>query len=294
MIGYIFGFGIFCICVGSLAGIRIVRPTERAVIERLGKYNRFASLGFNYIIPIVERLIPVNITERMMEIESQEIITEDNLNAKVDLVVYYKVKEDEQGVKNSIYKVGNFKPQIIRLAQTTARNVIGTMPFKEVNSQRNKLNVKLADILKEETSNWGVSIVRVELKDITPPKEVQETMNQVIQAENAKRSAVDFATAKETEADGFKRSKIKEAEGLAQSTKIVADANAYKLKIENEAASKYFTGNAQKLKQLNVTLGSLKNNSKVILGTNSKDVLKLFNIDGDENTFTRIAKKKKE
>lgn len=261
------------------SGIRIVRPTERAVIETLGKYKGFADSGFNWVVPIFQRIIKVEITEKMMEIDTQEIITEDNLNAKVDLVVYYKVKEDEQSIKKSLYKVSDFEPQIIRLAQTTARNVIGTMPFKDVNSQRNKLNVELAKILKVETESWGVEIVRVELKDINPPEEVQQTMNQVIQAENTKRAAVDFATAKETEADGIKRAKIKEAEGIAQGRKIVADANAYKLKVENEAAQKYFKNEAKELKKLEVAQESLKSNSKIVLGSDSKSILKLFDLN---------------
>ena len=258
------------------AGIKIVRPLERGLIERLGKYHKFANSGFNWIIPVIDRLTKIDITENMMQIDTQEIITEDNLNAKVDLVVYYKVLEDEQAVKNSIYKVSEFEPQITRLAQTTARNVIGTMKFKDVNSKRQKLNSDLATTLKKETKNWGVEIVRVELKEIIPPKEVQDTMNEVIQAENTKRAAIDFATATETKADGAKRASIKQAEGIAQGKIIVAKAEADKIKLVHESANKYFKGNAQILKKLQVTEESLKNNSKVVLtekGINANIIL---------------------
>jgi regulator of protease activity HflC (stomatin/prohibitin superfamily) len=197
----------------------------------------------------------------MMEIDTQEIITEDNLNAKVDLVVYYKVVEEEKEVKKSVYKVSDFVPQITRLAQTTARNVIGTMVFKDVNSQRNKLNSELAKILKTETSNWGVEIVRVELKDITPPEEVQDTMNQVIQAENTKRAAIDYATATETKADGEKRAVIKKAEGDKQMKILIAEGAAKAYKLVNES----FKGNAQLLKKLEVTQIALQNNAKIVL-----------------------------
>jgi regulator of protease activity HflC (stomatin/prohibitin superfamily) len=139
------------------------------------------------------------------------------------------------------------------------------MNFKDVNSQRNKLNFELAKILRNETANWGVQILRVELKDISPPQDVQNTMNQVIQAENTKRAAVDFATAKETEADGMKRSEIKKAEGVAQAKKIIAEGQAQSIKLVNEAAEKYFKGNAQILKQLEVTESALKDNTKVVL-----------------------------
>lgn len=244
-----------------LSGIRIVRPTERGLIERLGKYDRYAEGGFYWIIPLIESMVKVDITENMMEIDTQEIITEDNLNAKVDLVVFYKVIEEEKAVKKSVYKVSEFEPQITRLAQTTARNVIGTMKFKDVNAKRNTLNADLMKILRKETENWGVEVVRVELKDITPPKEVQDTMNQVIQAENTKRAAVDFATAVETKADGSKRAMIKEAEGQKQMKILVAEgaAKAYDL------VNAHFKGNAQLLKKLEVTQIALKDNAKVVL-----------------------------
>jgi regulator of protease activity HflC (stomatin/prohibitin superfamily) len=247
-----------------LSGIRIVRPTERGVIETLGKYSRFAKSGFNWIIPIVQSMTQVNTTERMVEVDSQEIITEDKLNATVDLVVYFKVKKDEESVKNSIYEVNNFKDQIVILAQTTARNVIGEMLFKDVNSKRKELNQKLQKILSEETSSWGVDILRVELKEIIPPKDVQDVMNKVIKAENEKRSAIDFATAEETKADGIKRAKVKEAEGEKQSQILKAEGQAKAFDLINKA----FTGNAQILKKLEVTQASLENNSKIIL---SKD-----------------------
>jgi regulator of protease activity HflC (stomatin/prohibitin superfamily) len=248
-----------------LSGMRIINQKERGLVETLGKYTAFRQPGFNWVIPIFQRLRVVNISERMTDIEPQEIITKDNLNAKVDLVVYYQIKSDERNVCASQYNVDEVINQLDTLARTTARNVIGTMPFRDVNSKRNELNEKLRRILVTETKNWGVDVLKVELKDITPPGEVQETMNMVIMAENKKDAAGDLATATETEADGERRAAIKRAEGVAQGRIIVAEANAKKIKIENEAATKYFVGNAQKLKQLEVTQASLQNNSKVVL-----------------------------
>lgn len=108
-------------------GIRIVRPTQRALIERLGKYNRFATPGFNWIIPIIDKMYKINITEKMINAEPQEIITNDNLNARVDAQVYFKIKPDEESVKNSQYNVNSIEYQIVNLARTTLRNIIGTM-----------------------------------------------------------------------------------------------------------------------------------------------------------------------
>jgi len=249
---------IITIMIVFLAGIRIVNPTSRGVIERLGKYHRFLEVGFNWVIPIIERSRYRNITERMTNIASQEIITKDNLNAKVELVVYHKVKNDEDSVKKSYYEVEDYKIQIIMLAQTTARNVIGNMKFTEVNSQRSMLNKLLAETIDKEIENWGLKVVRVELKDITPPQSVQETMNNIIQAQNAKDAAIDFATAVETKADGARRAAIKEADGIKQANILKAEGEAQAIQLVNEAAEKYFIGNAQKLRQIEMLEKSLK------------------------------------
>jgi regulator of protease activity HflC (stomatin/prohibitin superfamily) len=192
-------------------GIRIVRPTSRGLIETLGKYTHFAQPGFHWVIPVIQKIYQVNITEQMVNAEPQVIITNDNLNATVDAQVYFKIKTDEESVKSSIYNVANYKWQIVNLARTTLRNIIGTMTLKSANSERGRINNDLHQTLKEETQKWGIEIMRTELKEIDPPKDVQETMNKVVKAENEKIAAIDFATAAETTADGVKRAEIKKA-----------------------------------------------------------------------------------
>lgn len=275
MIGWIV---IGVVLIIGLSGIRLIRPTERGLIERLGKYRGYGKQGFNWIIPIIDRMIVVNITERMADVRPQDIITKDNLNAKVDLIVYYKVKADEENVRRSVYNVDDFRTQIISLAQTTARNVIGDMIFRDVNNKRNTLNKELAKVLDKESDAWGVQIVRVELKEITPPSDVQETMNKVIKAENEKVAAVDFATSKETEADGIRRAKIKEADGRAEGIKIVARGKAEAIKLVHESANRYFKGNAQQLKKYEV-IDNFKENSKIIIGDSGEGILKHFDIN---------------
>ncbi|HOX79141.1 MAG TPA: SPFH domain-containing protein, partial [Bacteroidales bacterium] len=260
-----------------LAGIRIVRPTHRGLIERLGKYNRFANAGFNWIIPIIERMYQVNVTEQMVDAEPQEIITNDNLNARVDAQVYFRVKPDEENVKNSQYNVNNYKWQIVNLARTTLRNIIGTLTLKSANSERGKINSELHKTLMEETHSWGIDIVRTELKEIDPPKDVQETMNKVVKAENEKIAAIDYATARETAADGEKRAKIKEAEGIKQSRILQAEGEAEAIKLVNEAADKYFTGNAQLLRKLEALESALSKNAKIVVPAGSE----LVNVIGD-------------
>ncbi|MGC9150792.1 MAG: SPFH domain-containing protein [Microbacter sp.] len=272
------------------SGIRIIRPTHRGLIERLGKYHRFAKPGFHWIIPVIEKMYPVNITEQMVNADPQEIITNDNLNASVDAQVYFKVKEDEESVKGSLYNVNNYKWQIVNLARTTLRNIIGTMTLKSANSERGKINAELHHTLLEETRSWGIQIVRTELKEIDPPRDVQETMNKVVKAENEKIAAIDFASARETVADGEKRAKIKEAEGYKQSKILHAEGEAEAIRLVNEAADKYFIGNAQLLKKLDTLQGSLENNSKIVIPTGTE----LVNIIGEMAGIVPIKKEKNE
>lgn len=272
-----------------LIGIRIVRPTHRGLIERLGKYVRFASPGFHWIFPGIERMFQVNITEQMVDAQPQEIITNDNLNARVDAQVYFKVRPDEDSVKNSQYNVNLYQWQIVNLARTTLRNIIGTLTLKSANSERGKINAELHKTLCEETKSWGIEIVRTELKEIDPPKDVQETMNKVVKAENEKIAAIDFATARETAADGEKRAKIKEAEGVKQAKILAAEGEAEAIRLVNEAADKYFIGNAQMLRKLEALENSLEKNSKIVVPTGTE----LVNIMSDMAGLTPIPMNKK-
>jgi len=259
-----------------LSGIRIIRPTHRAAIETLGKYTRFQRSGITFIVPFFQKMYSVNITEQLVDVMRQEVITKDNLNCTVDAQVYFKVGDAELELKNALYKVNDYNVQVVQLARTTLRNVIGDNVFKDVNSQRGKLNQEVFLTMEGETKDWGINIVRVELKEIEPPDDVQETMNMVIKAENDKQSAIDFANARETKADGERRASIKEAEGVrqalileaegrAQAIEKVAQARATEIQLVNESAEKYFVGNAKDLKKLEVTQASLEENSKIVL-----------------------------
>jgi regulator of protease activity HflC (stomatin/prohibitin superfamily) len=270
-------------------GIRIVRPTHRGLIERLGKYNRFANPGFNWIIPLIERIYLVNITEQMVDAEPQEIITNDNLNARVDAQVYFKVKADESSVKSSQYNVNNYQWQIVNLARTTLRNIIGTLTLKSANSERGKINSELHKTLCDETQSWGIEIVRTELKEIDPPKDVQETMNKVVKAENEKIAAIDFATATETAADGQKRAEIKKAEGVKQARILQAEGEAEAIRLVNEAAQKFFVGNAQVLRKLEAVEHSLQNNAKIVVPTGTE----LVNVIGEMAGVLPLKKEEK-
>jgi len=269
------------------SGIRIVRPTHRGLIERFGKYNRFASPGFHWIIPGIEMMYQVNVTEKMINAEPQEIITNDNLNAKVDAQVYFKITSDEESVKNSQYNVNSIEYQIVNLARTTLRNIIGTMTLKSANSERGKINKELHGTLLDETRSWGIQIIRTELKEIDPPKDVQETMNKIVKAENEKIAAIDYATAAETKADGEKRAEIRRAEGVKQGQILRAEGEAQAIALVNEAAEKYFIGNAQILRKIQALETSLKDNAKIVVPAGSD----LVNVLGEMAGIVPIREK---
>lgn len=259
------------------SAVKIVRPTQRGLVERFGKYNRFAPPGMHFMLPFAEKMYLVNITEQMVDAEPQEIITNDNLNATVDAQVYFKVKDSEEDVKACLYNVRSYERQIVNLARTTLRNIIGTLTLRSANSERGRINSALYDTLFIETQRWGIEIVRTELKEINPPPDVQVTMNKVVKAENEKIAAIDTATAAETEADGRRRAVIKLAEADKQSTILRAEGEAEAIKLVNEAANLYFKGNAQILRKLEAVEKSLSTNAKIVVPSGSS----LMNVIGN-------------
>ncbi len=275
-----------------LSGLKIIRPTHRAAVETLGKFSAFKRSGIIFVVPVFQKLYAVNITDTLVDVEKQFVITKDNLNCSVDAQIYYKVGEDEASLKRSLYSVNNYEYQIVQLAKTTLRSIIGDKEFKVVNSDRTSLNLAVFDSMSREADKWGISIIRVEVKEITPPPDVQDTMNMVIKAENDKQSAVNFAIATETKADGEKKANIKmaegrreamilEARGKKESQELVAEGEAKAIELVNNAANEFFIENAQILKKLQVTEESLKNNSKIIVTKDGIDPTLVINENSD-------------
>lgn len=277
IIGGVIVIVLVVVAVLVVLGIRIVRPTSRGLVERLGKFNRYAEPGLHIIIPGIERMYKVDIREVLVEAEPQVIITNDNLNARVDAQVYLKVKADEESVKASQYNVKDYENQIVNLARTTLRNIIGTLTLKSANSERGKINDELRRTLLIETASWGIEILRTELKEIDPPQDVQETMNKVVKAENEKIAAIDFATAVETQADGQRRAEIKKAEGVKRAKILAAEGEAEAIRLVNEAAERYFVGNAQTLRRLETVEKALWQNAKIVVPADGQ----LVNVIGD-------------
>lgn len=266
------------------AGIRIVRPIEKGLIETLGKYTKTSEAGFNWIFPIIQRMTKVNITERMVDVPEQTVQTSDKLNTKVDAVVYYKVHE----VYKAEYNVDAHRRQLTSLARTTLRAVMGKLTLTQCIQERAKINTEVETVLCKETESYGVEVLRVEVQRIEPPEDVQLAMNEVVKAEQAKISAEDYATATETKADGERRASIKQAQGIKQAeilsaegdAKAVilrADAEAQAIETVNTSIIANFKGEAKTYKALDTVESSLKNNAKIIVDSKHQ----LINVIGD-------------
>ena len=189
-------FGIICIgifgVIGGLVfirGIRIVRPTHVMLVETLGKFKSERKAGFHWIMPIIQKGLLVNKTERMIDIGPQTIITEDNLNVAIDAVVYYQIID----ARAAAYNIDNHRYQLASLARTTLRAVLGKMTFAEANEQRQEINKNMEGSLVKETKSYGLNILRVEIQRIEAPGNVQQSMNQVVIAAREKMAATDFA-----------------------------------------------------------------------------------------------------
>ena len=198
------------------SGIKIVRPWEKGLIERLGKYQRTADSGLTVIIPILERMIKVDMRELVVDVPPQAVITQDNVVVEVDAVIYYEVTDP---VKVT-YNVAHYYTAATKLAQTNLRNLVGDMALDESLTSREVINTKLRQILDDATDKWGTRVTRVELQRIEPPRDVTEAMHRQMKAERDRRAMI-------LEAEGHKQSAILKAEGRAEAIKKVADANKY-------------------------------------------------------------------
>ncbi|NIN01136.1 MAG: SPFH/Band 7/PHB domain protein [candidate division Zixibacteria bacterium] len=207
---------VIVVFIVAASGIKIIRPWEKGLIERLGKYQRTADSGLTVIIPFLERMIKVDMREQVVDVPPQAVITKDNVVVEVDAVVYYEVTDP---VKVT-YNVAHYYTAATKLAQTNLRNLVGDMALDESLTSRETINTKLRQILDDATDKWGTRVTRVELQRIEPPKDVTEAMHRQMKAERDRRAMI-------LEAEGHKQSAILRAEGQAEAIKKVADANKY-------------------------------------------------------------------
>lgn len=242
------------------SGFKIIRQAETMVIERLGKYNRTLGSGINVILPMFDRPRSVNwryqetdvsgaivvvqkmtsiidLREQVFDFPRQNVITKDNVSIEIDAMLYFQITDPVR----STYEIANLPNAIEKLTQTTLRNVIGELDLDECLVSRDVINSKLRTILDEAADKWGVKVNRVELQDISPPKDIQKAMELQMRAERDRRAKI-------LEAEGSKRAAILEAEGIKESeiNKAEGDKRAAILRAEGEAEARIKVAAAEK------------------------------------------------
>jgi regulator of protease activity HflC (stomatin/prohibitin superfamily) len=195
-------------------GIKIVREYQRLVVFRLGKCIGQKGPGIVFLIPLVDRAVWVDLREVFLEIPSQTCITRDNAPINIDFLIYWKVVDPV----NSVIAVGDFAGAARGIATTTLRAVIGDIILDDVLARREQINQVLRSKLDEVTERWGVKVTTVEIREILPPKDVQEAMTRQMSAERSRRAVV-------TEADGKREAAIKVAEGEKQAAILRAEGD---------------------------------------------------------------------
>jgi regulator of protease activity HflC (stomatin/prohibitin superfamily) len=218
----------FFLLVFALSAVKIVRPYEKGVIERLGRYSRTVDSGLSIIVPLLESLRKVDVREMVVDVPPQEVITKDNVAVTVDAVIYYEVTDPY----NFSYNVADYWTAIIKLAQTNLRNVIGDMQLDESLVSRDVINTKLREVLDDATGKWGARVTRVEIQRIEPPGDVTEAMHRQMKAERTRRAAILEAEGEKQAAilrsEGEKESQLLRAQGEADAIKAVAEAEKFR------------------------------------------------------------------
>jgi regulator of protease activity HflC (stomatin/prohibitin superfamily) len=242
MIVAIVAAAVFLLFIVFLASaVKIVRPYQRGVIERLGRYFATVDPGLRLILPFIDKLRIVDMREQVIDVPPQEVITSDNVVVSVDAVVYYEPTDPQR----LIYNVANFMIAITKLAQTNLRNLIGDMQLDQALTSRDKINTNLREILDDATDTWGVRVKRVEIQRIDPPMDVMNAMHEQMKAERTRRATV-------TTAEGQRQAEITRAEGEQQAAILRAEAVRQQqiLEAEGQAAAVRALAEAEKFKQI--------------------------------------------
>ena len=249
---------IVAVIVVITSGVKIVQPYEQAIYMRLGKFVRVLNQGLNFVCPLINQVVKLDLRTEVLDVPKQEVITKDNSPVEVDAVIYIKVTDP----KNAFFEVTNYRWATVNLAQTTLRSIIGEMELDQILSSRERINVSLRDILDENTDKWGVKIEAVEIREVDPARKVKDSMEEQTSAERKRRAAI-------LEADGQKRAAILEAEGKKKSMILEAEGKRQSMILEAEgeriATILQGQGEAQKLRIMSVGAASMDSKAMSVL-----------------------------
>jgi regulator of protease activity HflC (stomatin/prohibitin superfamily) len=228
------------------SSVRIVRPSQRGVVERLGRFKGTAEPGLRFIIPFVDKLRLVDMREQVVDVPPQEVITSDNVVVSVDAVVYYEPVDPQR----LIYNIANFLLAVTKLAQTNLRNLVGDLQLDQALTSRDSINTSLRSILDDATDTWGVRVKRVEIQRIDPPADVMMAMHEQMKAERTRRATV-------TQAEGQREAAVTRAEGERQAAILAAEGVRQRqiLEAEGQAAAVREMAEAERFRQLTIAVG---------------------------------------
>jgi len=243
----------------------VVKQYERAIKETFGKYSRFVNPGLCFQIPLVQVTRVRDIREHTMDIKPQEVITKDNVEIKVDGIMWVRPDTSEEYIKRTFYNIDNWKAAVMELAQTNLRQEFGHLTLDESLTAREKISNNLQHSLDELTDNWGLKVTKVEIKLIDPPADIKAAMHKQKTAEQERRAMKLLATGRFEAAEQDKLASIQLAEGKKEAAIKVAQGKAKAIELINSAAQKYFVDNAKELKKWETVENSLKDNTKVIV-----------------------------
>jgi len=245
--------------------IYILRPYERGIQETLGKYRRFVLPGLGFQIPIIHLVRIRDVREHTMEIHPQAVITKDNVEIMVDGIMWARPTIEEEAIKRTFYNIDDWKRAIIQLAMTNLRQEFGDLTLDESLVARETIATNLQRILNAYAVEWGLTVNKVEIRLIDPPEDIKKAMHKQKTAEQERRSMRLLATGEFEAAEQQKLAIIQRAEGEREAAIHVAEGKAEAIRLVNEAAEKYFVGNAQTLKQLEMIENSLRENAKIVI-----------------------------